>query len=483
MNLFFSELLLIIPELIIILAAILLLMIGSFSTKNSAKVVVYFSALTLFFVSFLEIIMPWDTGLLFTESLVENGFSRFVKSIIFLSSAFVIILSSKWLVRYDSKAFEYPILILFSSLGMSFMISANDLITLYLAIELQSLPLYVLASFKRDSVNSGEAGIKYFVLGALSSSLFLFGSSLVYGFTGSVEFFDISKSIGAPEINTGIVVGIVFILSGLIFKISAVPFHMWTPDVYEGSATPVTAFFSTAPKMAAMCMLVNILYGPFSGAFESWQQIIIFVSIASMALGSFVAIKQTNIRRLLAYSSIAHMGFALIALTSPLSSSAVQSLLIYMLIYVVTNLGVFACIISLETSEGETISKIDDLSGLSRRYPFIAFSMTMLMFSFAGIPPLAGFFGKYLIFRTAIENGLISLALFGLIISVVAAYYYIRIIKIMYFDELDILLTKSSSKGLNITNIVCTIFIVFFLLIYSFFPIAEMANLAAKSIN
>ena len=483
MNLFFSELLLIIPELIIILVAILLLMIGSFSTKNSAKVVVYFSVLTLFFVSFLEIIMPWDTGLLFTESLVENGFSRFVKSIIFLSSAFIIILSSKWLVRYDSKAFEYPILILFSSLGMSFMISANDLITLYLAIELQSLPLYVLASFKRDSVNSGEAGIKYFVLGALSSSLFLFGSSLVYGFTGSVEFFDISKSIGASEINTGIVVGIVFILSGLIFKISAVPFHMWTPDVYEGSATPVTAFFSTAPKMAAMCMLVNILYGPFSGAFESWQQIIIFVSIASMALGSFVAIKQTNIRRLLAYSSIAHMGFALIALTSPLSSSAVQSLLIYMLIYVVTNLGVFACIISLETSEGETISKIDDLSGLSRRYPFIAFSMTMLMFSFAGIPPLAGFFGKYLIFRTAIENGLISLALFGLIISVVAAYYYIRIIKIMYFDELDILLTKSSSKGLNITNIVCTIFIVFFLLIYSFFPIAEMANLAAKSIN
>ena len=483
MNLFFNELLLIIPELIIILAAILLLMIGSFSTKNSAKVVVYFSVLTLFFVSFLEIIMPWDTGLLFTESLVENGFSRFAKSIIFLSSAFIIILSSKWLLRYDSKAFEYPILILFSSLGMSFMISANDLITLYLAIELQSLPLYVLASFKRDSVNSGEAGIKYFVLGALSSSLFLFGSSLVYGFTGSVEFFDISKSIGASEVNTGIVIGIVFILSGLIFKISAVPFHMWTPDVYEGSATPVTAFFSTAPKMAAMCMLVNILYGPFSGAFESWQQIIIFVSIASMALGSFVAIKQTNIRRLLAYSSIAHMGFALIALTSPLSSSAVQSLLIYMLIYVVTNLGVFACIISLETSEGETISKIDDLSGLSRRYPFIAFSMTMLMFSFAGIPPLAGFFGKYLIFRTAIENGLISLALFGLIISVVAAYYYIRIIKIMYFDELDILLTKSSSKGLNITNIVCTIFIVFFLLIYSFFPIAEMANLAAKSIN
>ena len=287
--------------------------------------------------------MPWDISIIFNESLIENSFSRFTKSIIFMSSAFVIILSSRWLIRYDEKAFEYPILILFSSLGMAFMVSANDLITLYLAIELQSLPLYVLASFRRDNINSGEAGIKYFVLGALSSSLFLFGASLVYGFTGSVEFFEISKVTSYSEVSAGLVVGIVFILSGLIFKISGVPFHMWTPDVYEGAPTPVTGFFSTAPKMAAMCMLVNILYGPFSGAFESWQQIIIFVSIASMALGSFVAIKQTNIRRLLAYSSIAHMGFALIALSSPLSSSAVQSLLIYMLIYVVTNLGVFYC--------------------------------------------------------------------------------------------------------------------------------------------
>ena len=241
------------------------------------------------------------------------------------------------------------------------MVSANDLITLYLAIELQSLPLYVMASFKKDNIESGEAGIKYFVLGALSSSLFLFGASLVYGFTGSVEFLEISKSIVSSDINTGIIVGIVFILSGLIFKISAVPFHMWTPDVYEGSATPVTAFFATAPKMAAMSMLVNILYGPFSGAFESWQQIIIFVSIASMSLGSFVAIKQTNIKRLLAYSSIAHMGFALMGLASPLSSLGVQALLIYMLIYLVTNLGVFACIISLETTEGKTVSKISDL--------------------------------------------------------------------------------------------------------------------------
>ena len=483
MNLFLNDLLLIIPQFFLLFSAIILLMLGSFTKKNSAKIVVYFSVLTLFLVTFLEILMPWDIYVIFNNSLVENGFSRFVKSIIFMSSAFVIILSSKWLIRYDEKAFEYPILILFSSLGMSLMISANDLITLYLAIELQSLPLYVMAAFKRDSVESGEAGIKYFVLGALSSSLFLFGSSLIYGFTGSIEFSEISRSIDILNINSGIVVGIVFILSGLIFKISAVPFHMWTPDVYEGSATPITAFFATAPKMAAMCMLVNILYGPFSGAFESWQQIIIFVSIASMSLGSFVAIRQTNIKRLLAYSSISHMGFALIGLISPLSQLGVQALLIYMLIYIVTNLGVFACIISLEKNEGETISNTDDLSGLSKKYPFISFSMAMLMFSFAGIPPLAGFFGKYLIFRSAIENGLIEIAVFGLIISVVAAFYYIRIIKIMYFDESNIKITMLSSKGLNITNVICTIFIVFFIFIYSIFPISELADLAASSIN
>ena len=483
MNLFLNDLVVIIPEVFLMISAIILLMVGSFSKKNSAKVVVYFSVLTLITISFLEIVLPWNNELIFNQSLVQNGFSRFVKSIIFLSSAFVMILSSRWLIKYDDKAFEYPILILFSTLGMSFMVSANDLITLYLAIELQSLPLYVMASFKKDNIESGEAGIKYFVLGALSSSLFLFGASLVYGFTGSVEFLEISKSIVSSDINTGIIVGIVFILSGLIFKISAVPFHMWTPDVYEGSATPVTAFFATAPKMAAMSMLVNILYGPFSGAFESWQQIIIFVSIASMSLGSFVAIKQTNIKRLLAYSSIAHMGFALIGLASPLSSLGVQALLIYMLIYLVTNLGVFACIISLETTEGKTVSKISDLSGLSRSYPLISFSMAMLMFSFAGIPPLAGFFGKYLIFRSAIENGLIELAIFGLVVSVIGAYYYIKVIKIMYFDEPDLQIIKSSSKGLNITNTISTIFVVFFLLIYTLIPIAEMANLVASSIN
>ena len=478
-----NDSLVIAPELFLIVSAIILLMFGSFKVKNSAKIVVYFSIITLFFVSFLELIIPWDISIIFNESLIENSFSRFAKSIIFMSSAFVIILSSRWLIRYDEKAFEYPILILFSSLGMAFMVSANDLITLYLAIELQSLPLYVLASFRRDNINSGEAGIKYFVLGALSSSLFLFGASLVYGFTGSVDFFEISKVISDAEVSSGLVVGIVFILSGLIFKISGVPFHMWTPDVYEGSATPVTAFFATAPKMAAMCMLVNILYGPFADSFYSWQQIIIFVSIASMALGSFAAIKQSNIKRLLAYSSIAHMGFTLIALALPLSPSNIQALLIYMLIYLVTNLGVFSCIMSLEKSEGESVDDVSDLSGISKKYPFIAFSLSIFMFSFAGIPPLAGFFGKYLIFRSAIENGLFLLAIFGLLISVIGAYYYINIVKVVYFDESNSSITKSSSKGLNITNIACTIFIIFFIIIYTVSPIAELARLAGISIN
>ena len=478
-----NDSLVIAPELFLIASAIILLMFGSFKVKNSAKIVVYFSIITLFFVSFLELIIPWDISIIFNESLIENSFSRFAKSIIFMSSAFVIILSSRWLIRYDEKAFEYPILILFSSLGMAFMVSANDLITLYLAIELQSLPLYVLASFRRDNINSGEAGIKYFVLGALSSSLFLFGASLVYGFTGSVDFFEISKVISDAEVSSGLVVGIVFILSGLIFKISGVPFHMWTPDVYEGSATPVTAFFATAPKMAAMCMLVNILYGPFADSFYSWQQIIIFVSIASMALGSFAAIKQTNIKRLLAYSSIAHMGFTLIALALPQSPSNIQALLIYMLIYLVTNLGVFSCIMSLEKSEGESVDDVSDLSGISKKYPFIAFSLSIFMFSFAGIPPLAGFFGKYLIFRSAIENGLFLLAIFGLLISVIGAYYYINIVKVVYFDESNSSITKSSSNGLNITNIACTIFIIFFIIIYTVSPIAELARLAGISIN
>ena len=483
MNLIFENIIFLSSEIILISTALILLMLGAFKKKNSAKIIIYFSFIILFFLSVLEMLIPWNSVGIFNNSIIQNGFTRLVKTMIYFSSSFAIILSARWLIKYDDKAFEYPILILFSVLGMSLMVASNDLITLYLAIELQSLPLYVLASFKRDNAESSEAGVKYFVLGALSSSLFLFGSSLVYGFSGSIDFEEIYKSLLALEANTALIIGLVFVLSGLIFKISAVPFHMWTPDVYQGSATPVTAFFATAPKLAALCMLINILYGPLSGMQESWYQIVFFVSIASISLGTFSAIRQANIKRLLAYSSIAHMGFALIGLLSFPNFDGIQSLLIYMLIYLATTLGVFSCIISLELNEGVSINKIDDLSGLSKKHPFTAFTMAMFMFSYAGIPPLGGFFAKYFIFRSAIESGLILLSIFGLLLSVVGAFYYIRVIKLMYFDDPKIIIKKSLSKGLNFTNIVCFIFIVFFIFIITIAPITEFTETAAIALG
>ena len=479
MNLIFENIIFLSSEIILVLTAVVLLMVGAFKKKNNAKIVVYLSFIVLILLSIIEMLVPWSSVTIFNNSIIQNGYTRFVKIMIYFSSSFTIILSSRWLMKYDDKAFEYPILILFSVLGMSLMVSANDLITLYLAIELQSLPLYVLASFKRNNTESSEAGVKYFVLGALSSSLFLFGASIVYGFSSSVEFGEIYQSLQASEINTALIIGLVFVLSGLIFKISAVPFHMWTPDVYQGSATPVTAFFATAPKLAALCMLINILFGPLSGMNDSWYQIIFFVSMASIALGTFSAIRQTNIKRLLAYSSIAHMGFALIGLLSFPNLDGIQSLLLYMLIYLVTTLGVFSCIISLEITEGESITKIDDFSGISKNYPFTAFTIAMFMFSYAGIPPLGGFFAKYLIFRSAIDNGLIFLSVFGLLLSVVGAFYYIRIVKLMYFDEPKTIVKKSFSKSLSFTNTICLIFIISFIFIITIAPITELTETAA----
>ncbi len=483
MSIIFENIFFLSSEIILGFSALILLMLGSFKKKNSAKIVIYFSIILLLLLSFLEALIPWSSVDIFKNSLIQNGFTRLVKIMIYISSSFAIILSARWLIKYDDKSFEYPILILFSVLGMSLMVSANDLITLYLAIELQSLPLYVLASYKRDNIESGEAGVKYFVLGALSSSLFLFGSSIVYGFSGTIEFSEIYLNLQSKEITTALIIGLVFVLSGLIFKISAVPFHMWTPDVYQGSATPVTAFFSTAPKLAALCMLINILFGPFSGMYESWQQIILLVSISSISLGTFAAIRQNNIKRLLAYSSIAHMGFALIGLLSFPSIAGVQALLIYMIIYLVTTLGVFAIIISLEVKDGESINEISDFSGISRKYPFAAFTIAMFMFSYTGIPPLGGFFAKYLIFKSAIESELIFLSIFGLLLSVIGAFYYIRIVKLMYFDEPKILILKSSSRGLHFTNIICSTFIIFFILIISVAPITEITNIASTALT
>jgi NADH-quinone oxidoreductase subunit N len=331
------------------------------------------------------------------------------------------------------ERFEYPVLIVIATLGMMMMISANDLIALYLGLELQSLALYVVAAINRDSVRSTEAGLKYFVLGALSSGMLLYGASLVYGFTGQTSFAGIAAVLAASETSLGLIFGLVFLIAGLAFKVSAVPFHMWTPDVYEGAPTPVTAFFAAAPKVAAMTMFIRVVVGPFAPVAGDWQQIIAFIAIASMLLGAFAAIGQSNIKRLMAYSSIGHMGFALVGLAAG-SEAGVQGVVIYLLIYLAMTLGAFACILSMRRRDA-MVEDISDLAGLSKTNPIMAFMLAMILFSLAGIPPLAGFFAKFYVFLAAIEANLYALAVIGVLASVVGAYYYLRIIKIMYFDE------------------------------------------------
>jgi NADH-quinone oxidoreductase subunit N len=329
--------------------------------------------------------------------------------------------------------FEYGVLVLLATVGMMMMISANDLISLYVGLELQSLALYVIAAFDRDNARSSEAGLKYFVLGALSSGMLLYGASLIYGTTGTTNFSAIAQALAGGEAGLGLLFGLVFLISGLAFKVSAVPFHMWTPDVYEGAPTPVTAFFAAAPKVAAMALFTRAMLAPFSTIAADWQQIIVFISIASMALGSFAAIGQRNIKRLLAYSSIGHMGFALIGLAAA-SPDGILGVILYMAIYMVMTLGAFACVLAMRRQHG-AVENVDDLSGLARTNKLMAFVLAMLMFSLAGIPPLAGFFAKYFVFTAAIKANLVTLAVIGVITSVVGAYYYLRIVKVMYFDE------------------------------------------------
>jgi NADH-quinone oxidoreductase subunit N len=340
-------------------------------------------------------------------------------------------MSLDYLDRERKQKFEYSILILLSTTGMLMLISAADLIAMYLGLELMSLALYVVAAIDRDSVRSTEAGLKYFVLGALSSGMLLYGASLVYGFTGTVSFAGIAQA--ATKSNLGLVFGLVFLFAGFCFKVSAVPFHMWTPDVYEGAPTPITAFFAAAPKVAGIAMFVRTTIVAFPGILTQWQQIVVFVAIASMALGAFAAIGQTNIKRLMAYSSIGHMGFALVGLAAG-TAEGVQGVLVYMAIYVSMTLGAFACILAMRR-DGRMVEGIADLSGLARTQPTLAFFLAMLLFSLAGIPPLAGFFAKFYVFLAAIKAGLLTLAVIGVVTSVVGAYYYLLIVKVMYFDE------------------------------------------------
>jgi NADH-quinone oxidoreductase subunit N len=400
-----------------------------------------------------------------------------MKLLALIVSAAVIYMSFDYLRQARLMKFEYPVLILLASVGMMMMISANDLLALYLGVELQSLALYVLATFRTNSVRSSEAGLKYFVLGALSSGMLLYGCSLIYGFTGTTGFTGIAAAAGTSSPNLGLIFGLVFFMAGLAFKVSAVPFHMWTPDVYEGAPTPVTAFFATAPKVAAMAMFLRAVLVAFPDVTHQWQQIVVFISIASMVLAAFAAIGQTNIKRLMAYSSIGHMGFALVGLAAA-DAAGVQAVIIYLTIYLVMNLGVFACILAMRRSEGR-VEEIDELAGLSRNNPMMAFLLAMLLFSLAGIPPLAGFFGKFYVFLAAINSGLYTLAVIGVLSSVVGAYYYLRIVKIMYFDEpADAF--EPMPGTLKIMLFVSGILVIFFFTYPA--PLVAAARAAAKSL-
>ena len=421
------------PEIILAVGALALLMVGVFLGERSAPVVNGLAILLLVVTLGYIVVTPLE-GLAFGGVYKADAFSRYMK-IAALSAAIVSLFLAGLRAKEEQlDHFEFPVLVVLATTGMMLMISANNLISVYMALELQSLALYVLAAIKRDNLRSTEAGLKYFVLGALSSGMMLYGMSLVYGFTGNTGFAEIAAALSADTRSLGLVFGLVFVLSGFAFKISAVPFHMWTPDVYEGAPTPVTAFFAGAPKVAAIAMLARITMTAFDPVFHDWQQVIVFISIASMVLGSFAAIAQTNIKRLMAYSSIGHMGYALVGLAAH-NQTGISGLATYMTIYVAMTLGTFAIIMSMRAADGSVTEKIDDLAGLSSTNPFMAVVLTALMFSLAGIPPLAGFFAKYFVFVAAIEAKLYALAVIGVVASVVGAFYYLRIIKVMWFDQ------------------------------------------------
>src|SRR6478672_7539513 len=419
------------PEIILAIGAMALLMLGVYRTPRSETLIDALSIILLVIAGVAVVLLPEGKLVTFGGSFVVDNFARFLKVLAIAGSAAAILMSIDYDRREGQQRFEYSVLIVLSTLGMLMLISAADLIALYLGLELMSLPLYVVAASHRNSLRSSEAGLKYFVLGALSSGMLLYGASLIYGFTGTVNFAGIAKAAGQGGL--GLTFGLVFLFAGFCFKISAVPFHMWTPDVYEGAPTPVTAFFASAPKVAAIAIFVRATITAFPGITHEWQQIVVFVSILSMALGSFAAIGQKNIKRLMAYSSIGHMGFALVGLAAA-SPEGVEGVLIYMTIYVAMTLGTFAVILSMRRS-GIAVENISDLSGLARTHPTMAFFLAMLMFSLAGIPPLAGFFAKFYVFLAAINAGLFTLAVIGVLSSVVGAYYYLMIVKTMYFDQ------------------------------------------------
>ncbi|MBI3508012.1 MAG: NADH-quinone oxidoreductase subunit NuoN [Proteobacteria bacterium] len=422
------------PEIFLACAGLFLLMFGVFGGEKSTRTVSWLAIASLLVATALIGTPEGGRGVGFSGLFVSDGYSSFAKALVFLATAASLLISLEFNEREGFARFEYPVLMVFAALGMAMMVSANDLISLYMGLELQSLSLYVLAAIRRDSIRATEAGLKYFVLGALSSGLLLYGASLIYGFSGTTNFDTLAATMidqaGATPI--GVIFGIVFVSAALAFKISAAPFHMWTPDVYEGAPTPVTAFFAAAPKVAAIALFARVLVGPFGPLVHDWQQIVVFIAIASMAIGAFAAIAQTNIKRLMAYSSIGHVGYALVGLAAG-DEAGVLGVLVYMAIYLAMNLTAFAAILCMKR-DGKMVESISDLSGLARTQPLVAAAMAISMFSMAGIPPLAGFFGKLYVFLAAVSAGLYSLAVIGVLASVVSAFYYLRIVKVMYFD-------------------------------------------------
>ena len=468
------------PEVFLSLYAMLALVVFVYSgkDKHAALSIWLTSGVFLLLAAIIGLSSAPDTTS-FNGMFVDDNFARFAKVVILLSAATVLVMGQDYAAKHDMLKFEYPLLVALSVVGMMVMVSAGSLLTLYMGLELQSLALYVIAAFRRDSAKSTEAGLKYFVLGALSSGLLLYGASLVYGFAGTVEFAGIMQATQGGDLSMGLLLGLVFVISGMAFKVSAAPFHMWAPDVYEGAPTPVTAFFATAPKMAAMGLFARVVHDAFGGVIGEWQQVVAVLSVVSMFLGAVAAIGQGDIKRLMAYSSIAHMGFALMGLASG-TAFGVQAMMVYMAIYVTMNIGMFAFILTMER-DGRPVSDIASLHMYSKKEPLKALCVAALMFSMAGVPPLVGFFGKFYVLRAAYEANMAWLAVAGVVASVIGAFYYIRIVYFMYFSEAGEPLDANPVRRLHIILVISAALMIagtFF----SLFGIETLAQIAADSL-
>jgi NADH-quinone oxidoreductase subunit N len=469
-------------EVILLVGALSLLLLGTFrGEQDGARILSPLAALTMLVAAVIAIAHDKTRVLAFDGHFVFDGYAVFLKVLILLGAAGALLLAGQFLRDERIERYEYPLLVLISALGMCMMVSANSLLALFMALELQSLSIYVLAAIHRDDLRSTEAGLKYFVLGALSTGMLLYGCSLVYGFSGTI-YFDVlaERWASSATLPLGALVGLIFLVSGLAFKMGAVPFHMWTPDVYEGAPSPVTAIMAGAPKIAAIGLLLRLLVGPFGPWIDQWQQVIVVLALASMALGAFAAIGQTNIKRLMAYSGIANVGFALVGVAAG-GATGVNAALVYLTLYLVMTLGTFACILQMRRN-GQYVETIADLAGLSRGRPMMAMALAICMFSLAGIPPLAGFLGKFYVFRAAVDAGLVWFAVAGVVLSVVGAYYYLRIVKLMYFDEPAAPFDISPSPSVTAVAGLCAALLLLFVVPLLSAPVLGSAASAAAAL-